>query len=217
MVKSRTPRPPRRNGRSLRGHVAPDGIETFYAVRSHDSSLSPDEFIRLPRRPIHVVLDNLRSAFNVGSIFRLADAVRAAGVICCGYTCHPPHGKLEQTAMGTSKSVPWRHVADTVEAIRELSAAGVQTVAIETVERAEPFHRFDFRLPTALVLGNEALGVSRPVLSLCDTVVEIPVFGFKNSINVAAAAAIVIYEVARRAGWLDEDVNRRVDTWGCTS
>ncbi|MEO0077616.1 MAG: RNA methyltransferase, partial [candidate division WOR-3 bacterium] len=216
VMKPKTRGEPLRPGRSLKGHVAPDGIETFYEVRSRDSDLSPDEFRRLPRRPVHIVLDNLRSAFNVGSIFRLADAVRAAEVVCCGYTCHPPHHKLEHTALGTTESVPWRHVAGTTEAISDLRSRGIQVIALETASPARPFHEFAFQPPAALVLGNEALGVSQAVLALCDAVVEIPVFGFKNSINVAAAVAIVLYELARRYGWLDRGPSPPAGTGECT-
>lgn len=192
-----------KRGRSLQGWNAPDGIETLYEVRSRDSALAPEAFARLPRRPIHVVLDNLRSAFNVGSVFRLADAARAAEVVTCGYTAHPPNHKLEQTSLGTHLSVPWRHLNETSEAITELKSRGIQTIAVETVEGAVPFHRFDYRFPVALVFGNEALGVARPVLRLCDGVVEIPVFGYKNSINVATAAGIAIYGLLQIGGWLD--------------
>jgi 23S rRNA (guanosine2251-2'-O)-methyltransferase len=193
-----------KRGRSLQGWNAPDGIETFYEVRSRDSALSPEEFARLPRRPIHIVLDNLRSAFNVGSIFRLADAVRAAEVVTCGYTAHPPHHKLEQTSLGTDLSVPARRFADTADALTDLKSGGVQVVAVETVAGAKPFHRFDFRFPVAVVFGNEALGVAQNLLPLCDGIVQIPVAGYKNSINVATAAAIVLYELLRRGDWLEE-------------
>lgn len=189
-------------GHSLKGWVAPDGIETFYDVKSRDSDLSPEEFSRLPRRPIHVVLDNLRSAFNVGSIFRVADAVRAAEVIPCGYTAHPPHHKLEQAALAATGFVPWRRFEQTADALADLRSQGVQLVALETAAGARPYHEFEFRAPVALILGNEALGVSQSVLRLCDAVIDIPVFGFKNSINVAAAAAVVLNDLVRRYGWL---------------
>ncbi|MEO0050305.1 MAG: RNA methyltransferase [candidate division WOR-3 bacterium] len=181
---------------------APDGIETFYEVRSRDSLLPPEEFARLERRPIHIVLDNLRSAFNVGAIFRLADAVRAAEVIPCGYTAHPPHHKLEQTALGTTGSVPWSWFPETATAIAELKRKNIQVVALETVVGAVPFYRFSYKFPVAIVLGNEALGVSQEVLRLCDGFVEIPVFGYKNSLNVATAAAVVLYELLRQGNWL---------------
>ena len=181
---------------------APDGIETFYQVRSRDSELPPEEFVRLARRPIHIVLDNLRSAFNVGAIFRLADAVRATAVIPCGYTAHPPHQKLEQTALGTTGSVPWRWFETTTGAIAVMKRENIQVIALETVTGAIPFNRFSYRFPVAVVLGNEALGVSQEVLRLCDGFVEIPVFGYKNSLNVATAAAVVLYELLRQGNWV---------------
>ena len=193
----------RQPGRSLKGKPAPDGIETFFEVKTRDSDLPPEEFARLPRRPIHIVLDNLRSAFNVGSIFRLADAARAAEVIPCGYTAYPPHHKLEQTSLGTTDSVPWRRFDDTVSALTDLKAKGVQLVAVETARGASPYHRFEYNFPVALVLGNEALGVSEAALRMCDAVVEIPVFGYKNSINVATAAGVVLYELLFQGDWLN--------------
>ncbi len=204
MRRPRTQGPPRHRGRSFRGRPAPDGIETFFEVRTRDSELPPEDFARLPRRPIHIVLDNLRSAFNVGSIFRLADAARAAEVVPCGYTAFPPHHKLEQTSLGTTDSVPWRRFDTIAEALTDLKQRGVRLVAVETARSAAPYHRFDHRFPVALVLGNEALGVSEAALRMCDAVVEIPVFGYKNSVNVATAAGVVLYDVLRQAGWLDE-------------
>ena len=203
MRRPRTQGPPRHHGRSLKGKPAPDGIETFFEVRTRDSELAPEEFAKLPRRPIHIVLDNLRSAFNVGSVFRLADAARVAEVIPCGYTAYPPHHKLEQTSLGTTDSVPWRRFDDTVSALADLKAKGVQLVAVETARGASPYHRFEYNFPVALVLGNEALGVSEAALKTCDAMVEIPVFGYKNSVNVATAAGIVLYELLYQGDWLD--------------
>ncbi len=194
---------PAGRGRSLRGWNAPDGIETFYDVKSRDSQLPPDEFRKLERRPIHVVLDNLRSAFNTGSIFRLADAARIAEVIPCGYTACPPHHKLEQTALGATDSVPWRRFEETTAALKQLKTEGVRIVGVETARNAVAYHRLEYRFPVAVVFGNEALGLSQSVLRLCDDVVEIPVFGFKNSVNVATAAAIVLYHLLEAGGWLD--------------
>lgn len=211
MRRPRTQGPSRHRGRSLRGKPAPDGIETLFEVKTRDSELPPGEFAKLPRRPIHIVLDNLRSAFNVGSVFRLADAARAAEVIPCGYTAFPPHHKLEQTSLGTTDSVPWRRFGDTVSALADLKARGVQLVAVETARGASPYHRFEYNFPVALVLGNEALGVSGAALKTCDAVIEVPVFGYKNSINVATAAAVVLYDALRQAGWLDDADSTRPD------
>jgi len=189
--------------RSTDGKPHEDGIETHYDVRTHDSSLSPDEFRKLPRRPVHLVLDNLRSAFNVGSLFRAADAARLAEVVLCGYTASPPHHKLDQTALGTTASVPWRRFDDTTEALRQLKQEGIQIVGLETAAGAEAFHKFVYRPPVAFVLGNEALGLSQSVLALCDAVVQVPLAGYKNSLNVAAAGAVVVFDLLSRQGWLD--------------
>ncbi len=191
--------------RTTDGRPHEDGIETLHDVRSHDSSLSPEQFRKLPRRPVHLVLDNLRSAFNVGSLFRVADAARLAEVVLCGYTASPPHHKLEQTALGTTNSVPWRRSEDTAEALRQLRTAGVQVVGLETTSDARSFHEFRCRPPVALVLGNEALGLSQSVLSLCDAVVQVPLAGYKNSLNVAAAGAVVVFDLLRQQGWLGPD------------
>jgi 23S rRNA (guanosine2251-2'-O)-methyltransferase len=214
MRRPRTQGSPHHRGRSLKGKPAPDGIETFFEVRTRDSELPPEEFARLPRRPIHIVLDNLRSAFNVGSIFRLADAARAAEVIPCGYTACPPHHKLEQTSLGTTDSVPWRRFDDTPSALAELRQQGYQLVAVETARGASLYHRFDYHFPLTLVLGNEALGVSETALRMCDAVVEVPMFGYKNSVNVATAAGIVLYYALRHGGWLDESTAIRPDGTG---
>jgi tRNA G18 (ribose-2'-O)-methylase SpoU len=179
-------------------------METYFEVKTRDSELPPEEFAKLPRRPIHIVLDNMRSAFNVGSIFRLADAARAAEVIPCGYTAYPPHHKLEQTSLGTTDSVPWRRFDDVTSALTDLKDKGIRLVAVETARHAVPYHQFNYRFPVALVLGNEALGVSASALETCDAVVEIPVYGYKNSINVATAAGIVLYGVLRQGNWLDD-------------
>ena len=176
MRRARTQGPPRHLGRSLKGKPAPDGIETFFEVRTRDSELPPEEFARLPRRPVHIV-----------------------------------HHKLEQTSLGTTDSVPWRRFDDVTSALADLRAKGIQIVGVETARGASPYHRFEYNFPVALVLGNEALGVSEAALRMCDAVVEIPVFGYKNSINVATAAAVVLYGMLRQGNWLDEIAATRPD------
>lgn len=173
-------------------------METRLHVRSFDSPLSPEDFRGIPRCPVIVVLDNLRSAFNVGSVFRTADCALVEKIITCGITAHPPNKKLDKTALGTLPIVPWEHKPTAVEAIAEMKSAGVRVVALETTNRSETLWNFRFPLPVCLVLGNEALGVSAPVLEAADDLVEIPMFGFKNSINVAAAFGIAMYEIQRQ-------------------
>lgn len=174
------------------------GKETTFEVRNFDAPLSLSEYARLPKHPIYLILDNLRSAFNVGSIFRTADTSRLAQVITCGYTAHPPHAKLDKTALGTLEYVPTRHFDSTTEAVSHLRQAGTPVFALETTTASSVYTECPYPQPLGLVLGNEALGVSREVLDQCDQILEIPLFGFKNSMNVAAAAAVVTFEILRQ-------------------
>lgn len=173
-------------------------MEIRFKVRSFDSPLSPEEYEKLPKAPVSVILDNLRSAFNVGSIFRTADAARIDRIMPCGYTAHPPHLKLEKTSLGTEKFVRNEYFKDPVQAVRQAKAQGMRVVALETAENAENYTEYRYPKPLCLVLGNEALGISREVMQEVDDAIQIPVFGFKNSLNVANAFSIVVYEVLRQ-------------------
>jgi tRNA G18 (ribose-2'-O)-methylase SpoU len=175
-------------------------METRLRVRSFDSPLSSDAFRSVPRLPVHVVLDNLRSAFNVGSIFRTADCALVEKVYPCGITAHPPNAKLEKTALGTLPFVPWEYGPSAVEAIAGMKSKGIRIVSLETTNRSLSLWEYAFPLPVCLVLGNEAFGVSREVLEMSDEIVEIPVLGYKNSINVAVAFGIAVYEIRRLHG-----------------
>ena len=145
---------------------------------------------------ITLVLDRLRSAHNVGNIFRIAEAIRAKEVICCGYTPCPPHPKLATTAMETDKMVPYRWCRSSLEAIRQLRAEGVrQILAAEWNENSVPVWRQKYQFPLAIVLGNEALGVSEDTLAEVDGCIGIPMFGEKSSINVGNAAAAIVCSI----------------------
>lgn len=173
-------------------------METKLDVRSFDSPLSPEEFQDIPRLPVSVVLDNLRSAFNVGSIIRTADCALVEEVHCCGITAHPPHKKLDKTTLGALPYVPVSHAPDTLTLVEKLKSEGKSIVALELTNRSRLIWKTRFSLPVALVLGNEALGISKEVLSVADKIVEIPMLGYKNSINVAVAFGIVVYEIQRQ-------------------
>jgi 23S rRNA (guanosine2251-2'-O)-methyltransferase len=172
--------------------------ESNLDVRSHDLDISYEEYTARPKFPITLVLDNLRSAFNVGSIFRTADTTRLQRIITCGYTAHPPHPRLDKTALGTVDYVETSHVESTVEAVADLQSQGVAVWALETTSKSLGYTEVEFPQPLALVLGNEALGVKREVLECCDAIVQVPVFGYKNSLNVACTAAVVVYEILRQ-------------------
>ncbi len=146
---------------------------------------------------VHLVLDNIRSAYNVGAMFRTADAVGVSRVMLCGISAHPPNAKLEKTALGATDVVTWSYHAATNWAIDELRAAGIAIVALETAPVATPIHDFAWPDPVALVVGNEVTGISSEILARCDAVVAIPMFGVKNSLNVASASAIALFEIRR--------------------
>jgi 23S rRNA (guanosine2251-2'-O)-methyltransferase len=172
-------------------HPGFDSTETNFEVRSFDAKISCEEYNCLPKNPLYIILDNLRSAFNVGSIFRLCDSLRVKGLFLCGSTAFPPHLKLEKTSMGTVNYVPWERYEKTTEAVLKLKNQNVPVWAAETTSLAKPYTVCNYPDELGIVFGNEALGVSGEVLQLCDAFVEIPMYGFKNSINVAAACAVI--------------------------
>lgn len=172
--------------------------ETNFEVRSRDLDLPLEQYARQPKFPVTLVLDNLRSAFNVGSIFRTADTTRLQRIVTCGYTAHPPHPRLDKTALGTLDYVETTHIDDTRQAIDQLRDEGVAIWGLETTSGSRSYTEVRYPKPVALVLGNEALGIERDVLQACDELIEVPVFGYKNSLNVACAAAVVAFEVLRQ-------------------
>jgi 23S rRNA (guanosine2251-2'-O)-methyltransferase len=152
----------------------------------------------IDRCPVYGLLDNIRSAWNVGSMFRTADAAGLGGLYLCGMTATPPRPDLEKTALGASANVPWdywRHTADAIAAVRE---RGIQVVALELTETAAPYDVFPYRFPMCFVVGHEVGGVDRSVLGACDAHVSIPMHGAKESLNVAVSFGIMAY-AARRA------------------
>lgn len=144
---------------------------------------------------ITLVLDNLRSVFNVGSIFRLAECLRIAEVLLCGITPTPLHPNMAKTALGTCEKVAWRHFDETEAAIQSLQAEGVTIYALETAEPSVSAFRCDYRLPLALVVGNESLGIAPQHLAMCDQIIHLPVLGWKNSLNVGVATSIATYQI----------------------
>jgi tRNA G18 (ribose-2'-O)-methylase SpoU len=154
--------------------------------------------------PLHVVLADIRSAFNVGSIFRTADAAAAAGLYLCGCCAYPPNVKLAKTALGADQYVPWRHCGATAEALARLRAQGVPIIGVEAADPAAAHTAFPWPKPVAVVFGNEVDGLDAATLAACDKVVRIPMLGRKNSLNVATAAGIVMFEILRQWGALSD-------------
>ena len=148
--------------------------------------------------PVVFVLDNLRSAFNIGSIFRTADCLGIESLFLCGYTATPENEKLQKTTMGTENIVPWKYFRNSIEAIQELKNSNYKIIAIETVDMAKPFTEHLPLEKVAFVFGNERFGLDADVLHLCDEIRSIPVDGVKNSLNVGVCAALVGYEWKRQ-------------------
>jgi len=149
------------------------------------------------RNNISIACCDLRSAFNTGSIFRTADAALLEKVYLCGYTPFPPHRKLERTSRGTHKTVPWEHRGSIAELITEKRNESYAIIAVETEEHALCYTDAIYSRPLMLVVGNEAHGLAQEVLDLADTTVRIPMQGHKNSLNVAVAAGIVVFEALK--------------------
>lgn len=143
--------------------------------------------------PITVILDNLRSAYNVGSIFRTAECVQAEKLFLCGITPYPPNPKLNKTAMQTIDRLKWQYLNETEEAIAYLKNKNIPVIALETTANATNIFDYKVTQPIGLILGNEALGIEEHILKQADIVLSIPVLGWKNSLNVCNAFAIAAY------------------------
>ena len=150
--------------------------------------------------PFVIVLDNIRSMMNTGSVFRTADAFLLEGIILCGFTATPPHREIHKTALGATESVSWQYVKQTEDAIKQLQADGYEVIAVEQTTNSQSLQQFRPRKGSkyALVFGNEVKGVSNEALKLCDHALEIPQFGTKHSLNVSVSAGIVIWDLFSR-------------------
>ena len=160
---------------------------------------SVDEFKDAKKIPVVVILENIRSAYNVGSVFRTADAFLIEFIFITGYTAKPPHKEITKTALGAQDSVDWKYFETTKEAIEELKKNEYKIFAVEQVTDSislENISRFALD-KTAFIFGNEVSGVDQEIISLCDGSVEIPQFGMKHSLNISVAAGIVLWEVVR--------------------
>lgn len=161
--------------------------------------LTVEEARNAGRTAVRVVLDNVRSMHNVGSVFRTADAFLLEEIDLCGYTPRPPHRDIQKTALGATETVPWSGWDSTIEAVTELKKNGYRVLAVEQTTGSIPLHQLemqgDERL--AVVFGNEVEGVNSDVIALCDGCIEIPQLGMKHSLNVSVAAGMVLWEICR--------------------
>lgn len=150
-----------------------------------------------PRRPISVLLDHVRSLYNVGSIFRTSDAVGVEKLYLCGLTGYPPRAEIHKAALGAERTVPWEHCPDPVAAIHQLKSRGYRIVVLEHTDQSQPYHQAHYEFPLCLVVGHEITGVSDEVVALADQAIEIPMAGIKQSLNVAVAYGVAIYEIIK--------------------
>jgi tRNA G18 (ribose-2'-O)-methylase SpoU len=156
--------------------------------------ISTDEFKQTQKIPLVVVLDNVRSLHNVGSVFRTSDAFLVEAVYLCGITATPPHTEIHKTALGAENSVDWKYFQHTTEAVEELKQRGYHVAAVEQAENSVMLNDLHLQKQKyAVILGNEVHGVDQAVMDVCDSCIEIPQYGTKHSLNVSVTAGIVIY------------------------
>ena len=158
--------------------------------------ISIEEFKNTIKTPITIVLDNVRSALNVGSVFRTAEAFLIENIILCGITTTPPNKNIRKVALGSTNSVDWQFKENTFQAVKELKKQGYYIIGIEQADKSSKLN--NIKLPNksiAIIMGNEVDGICDSVINICDEVIEIPQFGTKHSLNVSVATGIVVWEL----------------------
>lgn len=161
---------------------------------------TPEEFKQATKKPLIIVLDNIRSLHNIGAVFRTADAFLIEKIYLCGITACPPHKEIRKTALGATESVEWEYREDAAALLQELKAQKIHTIALEQAEGAVMLQDFnpEPEATYALIFGNEVKGVQQIIVDNCDTVVEIPQEGTKHSFNVSVSAGIVMWDFYRK-------------------
>ena len=169
---------------------------TFDEIKSARPTL--EEIEQEGRFPISAVAENIRSLFNVGSIFRTSDAARVEMLYLTGFTGQPPRNEISKTALGAEQSVPWEYHRRSLELIQNLKSKGKTVVVLEHTDSGRDFRMVDYHFPIVLVVGNEVDGVSDEVVRMADLAIEIPMYGIKQSLNVSVAYGIAVYEILHR-------------------
>jgi 23S rRNA (guanosine2251-2'-O)-methyltransferase len=160
--------------------------------------IPPERAKMAPRHPILAVLDNVRSLYNVGSMFRTADGAWIRELLLSGYTPHPPRREIEKTALGTTATIPWRHYRDPLEVIAIVRSQGARLCVLEHTTSSVSYDRLSKKeFPLCLVVGNELTGVSPEYITAADLAIEIPMYGTKQSLNAAVAFGIALFELVR--------------------
>ncbi len=169
---------------------------TYEEIFNQRPTLS--ELKNMKRLPIYVLVENIRSMYNVGSIFRTSDGARISKLFLTGYTPAPPRKEIDKTALGATESVPWEYAENPLPIIRKLKRQGIQIVAIEHTSQTQNYAEVTYPFPVCLMLGNEVEGLSAEVIKEADFAVELPMQGIKQSLNVAVAHGVVLYHVMQQ-------------------
>lgn len=168
------------------------------------STANPEERGKIKRNSIYIILDNVLDTYNIGAVFRLADAVAAEKVILCAGSETPPNSRIKKASINTTEWVPWEYFPTAKEAIENLRSKipDIQIIAVEQTEKSVPYATFEYHMPVALVVGHETDGVSPETVAVCDATVELPMWGINKSLNVMVSLGIALFQVVR---FLPED------------
>lgn len=175
------------------------------ATELRKTTSSSEEKANIKRNPVYIVLDNVMDTYNIGAIFRLADAVAATGVYLCGMTETPPNSRIKKASINTTEWVHWSHASNAAEAIRTIKnqEPRIKVYAVEQDPRAMRYDKVEYEFPIALVVGHETSGVTKEALDISDTIVEIPMWGVNKSLNVMVSLGIVLFEAMKSVGFRD--------------
>lgn len=170
-----------------------------------------ETFKTIKRNPVYLVLDRVIDTYNIGSLFRLADAVAAEKMYICGDTEYPPSSRIHKAAVGTEEWVPWEKADSTVSIVKKLKIEGVQIIAVEQSPQSTPYSVLSTKVkfPVAIIVGNETDGIGKEVLNLADVIVELPMFGVNKSFNVWGSCAVVAYKVLESLIWKPYRLRRK--------
>lgn len=162
--------------------------------------MDPDIAKSIKKNPITIILDNVLDTYNVGSIFRLADAVAAEKVILCGETLTPPNSRIKKASINTTGWVDWEYATTARKAVEDLRFKNkdIRIIAVEQDKGSKPFYQVKYEFPLAIVVGHESNGVSKEVLDIADIIVELPMWGINKSLNVMVSCGIILYEIMSR-------------------
>jgi tRNA G18 (ribose-2'-O)-methylase SpoU len=163
------------------------------------SQPTPEEFAKIKKNPLYIIVDNVLDTYNIGAIFRLADAVAAEKVILCGESETPPNHRIKKASINTTEWVAWEYSPTTVAAIKKLreEVEGIQIIAVEQDEKSMPYDKITYTFPLALIVSHETHGATPEVLAMCDYIAEMPMWGVNVSLNVMVSLGIMLYEVTK--------------------